>query len=75
MAETAAHLVDRVLPDVGLRQWVLTLPYPLRCRLAWDSALCQDVLACFHRRSHAFYAQQVSDTARTGPNTVVQFCW
>jgi ribosomal protein S27E len=28
MAQTAAHLVDRVLPDVPYRQWVLTLPLP-----------------------------------------------
>jgi len=27
MADTAAHLVDRVLPEVPTRQWVLTLPY------------------------------------------------
>ena len=26
MADTAAHLVDRVLPRVPVRQWVLTLP-------------------------------------------------
>jgi ribosomal protein S27E len=32
MADTAAHLVDRVLPPVSIRQWVLTLPYPLRYR-------------------------------------------
>ena len=25
MAETAAHLVDHVLPHVPVRQWVLTL--------------------------------------------------
>ncbi len=30
MAEQAAHLVDRVLPNVPVRQWVLTLPWELR---------------------------------------------
>ena len=30
MAERAAHLVDRVLPDVPVRQWVLSVPYRLR---------------------------------------------
>jgi hypothetical protein len=30
MADTAAHLIDRVLPEVRTRQWVLTLPYTLR---------------------------------------------
>jgi hypothetical protein len=33
MASGAAHLVDRVLPDVPVRQYVLSLPYELR-RLA-----------------------------------------
>ena len=35
MAERAAHLVDHVLPDVPVRQWVLTLPHRLRYLLAW----------------------------------------
>jgi hypothetical protein len=30
MYDIAARLVDRVIPDVPLRQWVLTLPYSLR---------------------------------------------
>jgi hypothetical protein len=30
MADTAARLVDRVLPEVPLRQWVLSLPFALR---------------------------------------------
>ena len=34
MAERAAHLVDRVLPAVGIRQWVLTLPWGRRLLLA-----------------------------------------
>jgi hypothetical protein len=29
------HLVNHVLPDLPIRQWVLTLPHRLR-RLAWD---------------------------------------
>ena len=34
MADTAAHLVDRVLPEVAIRQWLLSVPFALRCRLA-----------------------------------------
>jgi hypothetical protein len=30
MADVAAHLVDRVAPAFPLRQWVLTVLYPLR---------------------------------------------
>jgi hypothetical protein len=45
MAERAAHLVDRVLPDVPVRQWVLSLPHRLRYLLAWDHDLCRAVAA------------------------------
>jgi hypothetical protein len=36
MAERAVHLVDEVLPQVPVRQSVVTQPYRLRHRLAWD---------------------------------------
>ena len=49
MADTAAHLIDRVLPEVPTRQWVFTLPIPLRYRIAYDRNLCSDVLAVFIR--------------------------
>jgi hypothetical protein len=29
MAETAALLADEVLPDVPLRQWVISFPFPV----------------------------------------------
>lgn len=34
MAETAALLADEVLPDVLLRQWVISFPFPLRYLVA-----------------------------------------
>jgi len=34
MSDTAARLVDRVLPDVRLRQWVLSVLFELRIVLA-----------------------------------------
>jgi hypothetical protein len=49
MADTAAHLVDRVLPEVPIRQWVLSLPIPLRYRIAYDRELCSEVLGVFLR--------------------------
>jgi len=51
MADTAAHLVDRVIPEAPVRQWVLTLPYPLRYRCAWDARLTSEVLRAFCARS------------------------
>ncbi|MCP5058546.1 MAG: transposase, partial [bacterium] len=55
MADTATHLVDRVLPVVPIRQWVLTLPYPLRHPCAWDAKLTSAVLRAFLR---ALFAHQ-----------------
>jgi hypothetical protein len=34
MAQTAAHLVDRMIPPVPVRQWVISVPKRLRCFLA-----------------------------------------
>jgi len=55
MADTAAHLVERVLPEVPVRQWVLTLPYPLRLPCAWNAKLTSAVLRAFLR---ALFADQ-----------------
>jgi hypothetical protein len=44
MADTAAHLVDCVFPEVPVRQWVLTVPVALRYRLAFDAELTSAVL-------------------------------
>jgi Transposase zinc-binding domain len=34
MVESAAHLVERVIPQVPVRQWVLSFPIPLRILFA-----------------------------------------
>jgi len=47
MAQSAAHLVDHVIPVVPVRQWVLSVPFALRYRLAYDSSLLSDVLNVF----------------------------
>ena len=44
MTESAAHLLDDVLPRVPVRQWVLSVPYRLRYLLAWNHDLCRAVL-------------------------------
>ena len=49
MAETAAHMVDHVFPEVPARQWVLSIPFALRYRLAYDSGLMSKVLNAFVR--------------------------
>jgi len=49
MAQTAAHLVDNVIPRVPVRQWVLSLPTPLRLLLAAQPVLVTPVLQVMHR--------------------------
>ena len=39
MRETAAELVGLVVPEVPVRQWVLSLPWAMRLPVARDSAL------------------------------------
>ncbi len=58
MAQTAAHLVDRVLPDVPIRQWVLSVPKPLRLALAMDASLCRDVTRAHLRAVSASYVRR-----------------
>jgi hypothetical protein len=49
MAETAAHLVDCVIPPVPVRQRVLSLPIPLRLLLAAQPQLLASLLQVIHR--------------------------
>ena len=49
MTETAAHLVDHVLPPLPVRQWVLAVPKRLRYFLKRDAALQGATLRLFLR--------------------------
>ncbi len=76
MAERAAHLVDRVLPDVPIRQWVLSLPYRLRYRLAWDHDLCRAVAGVLVRSVFRVLGDRARDAGiargRGGAVVVIQ---
>jgi hypothetical protein len=61
MADTAAHLVDRVFPHVPVRQWVLSLPFALRYRLAYDSEMVTAALAVFIRALFGAYRRMARD--------------
>lgn len=49
MSQTAAHLVDHVIPHVPVRQWVLSLPIPLRVLMAAQPELVTPVLQVVQR--------------------------
>lgn len=76
MCATAANLIEHVLPEVALRQWVLTFPFPWRRRLAQDGARLSVLTRLFVESVQSFYAKRAavrgSLGAKTGAVTVVQ---
>lgn len=49
MVETSAHLVDSVLPRVGYRQWVLSMPKRVRWHLRQKPEAVSGLLKVFLR--------------------------
>ncbi len=75
MAETAAHLVDQVIPRVPVRQWVLSFPIPLRFLLAAHPHLLSPILGVINRAISTFLTKQAGLTraeAQTGAVTLIQ---
>jgi hypothetical protein len=75
MAETAALLVDEVLPRQPVRQWVLSLPYALRFLLATRPEVVTQVLGIVYRAISGHLIQKAGLTrtsAVTGAVTLIQ---
>jgi hypothetical protein len=76
MSELAAHLVERVLPRVPIRQWVFTVPVPVRYQLAFDAALTRAVLRVFLRTVFGWQRRRATrrglPDARGGAVTAIQ---
>ena len=76
MTERASHLVDYVIPEVPVRQYVLTLPFRLRFLAAFDHDLRRAVLRVFTNSVFAHYrlrARRIGlDDSRCGSVTVTQ---
>jgi hypothetical protein len=49
MSETAAHIVDSVIPCIPTRQWVLSVPAPFRLLIAYDSEALSVVVSVFKK--------------------------
>ena len=73
MAQTAVHLVDHVIPLAPVRQWVLSLPIPLRLLPAAQPKLVTPALPVVHRvitrrrptgRTPAFIASSANASSR-----------
>ena len=75
MSQTAAHLVDRVIPHVPVRQWVLSLPIPLRVLLAARPELVTPVLQVVQRMATRHLLGQAglrADEGHGGAVTLIQ---
>ncbi len=75
MAESAALLVDDILPEAPIRQWVLSFPYALRFLFAARPAVMGKVLGIVYRAlaTHLIRkAGYTTTTAHTGAVTLIQ---
>ena len=71
--DAAAHLVDAVLPAAPMRQWVLSLPIPVRWVLARRPALVGRVLAVFLRALSTWQRRRGRALAAEGAAGAVTF--
>ena len=77
MAETAAHLVDHIIPPLPVRQWVRSVPKRLRWYLAREPQALSPVLRILLRLSEAHPRRSSGDSsgARFGAVSFIhRFC-
>ena len=75
MSETAAHLVDHVLPHKNIRQWVLTFPVPIRLCLAVRPKVMARALEISHLVIGQYYRKKAglgAKNAKSGAVTLIQ---
>lgn len=61
MADTAAYLCDQVIPNVPMRTWTLTLPYPLRYLVAYNAEVLGDVVGAFNEALLGWLRRRAKD--------------
>ncbi len=75
LPESAALLVDKVLPEEPIRQWVLSVPFPLRFLFAAEPAAMGEVLAIVYRALARHLINKAGFTltaGQTGAVTLIQ---
>jgi hypothetical protein len=75
MVESAALLVDEVIPHVPIRQWVLSVPYPLRFLYATHAQALGECLTIVYRAIESFLIKKAGLTrgrAQGGAVTLIQ---
>ncbi len=75
MAESAALLVDEILPQRPMRQWVLSVPFQLRFLFASQPVIMGKALGIVYRAISTHIAKKsghTKATAHTGAVTLIQ---
>ena len=75
MVESAALLVDSVLPRQSIRQWVLSVPFPLRWLFASEPRILSKALGVVTRAIGTYLVKKAGfthATAKTGAVTLIQ---
>jgi hypothetical protein len=75
MADSAALLVDEILPFQPMRQWVLSVPYPLRFLFASNPKVMTSVLGIVDRSIATHLTHKAGfarPLAQTGAVTLIQ---
>ena len=72
MSETAHHLVENIIPKVPVRQYVLSLPFPLRYWLASSKRLMGKVHKILAQSVESFYCDASDKKTRGGSVTFIQ---
>ena len=67
MVVSAAHLVEHVLPEQPIRQWVLSFPYPLRFLFATRSAVLTQVLGVVYRANSTKRGRRLQGSYAAAP--------
>jgi ribosomal protein S27E len=69
MVATGAHMATKVLPDVPVRQWVLSVPYEIRWLLAAKAEVLSAVLRIFARTVSRWYEDVAKRAGVVEPKT------
>ena len=72
MAETAAYLVDNIIPPVRIRQYVLSVPIPLRYWMASNKNLLGKVHKIFASETQKFLHKK---TQKSITQWICLLCW
>ncbi len=76
MAESAIHLIDNVLPERAMRQWVISLPFPLRYVLSTNKEIQNKIHNIVINEVHNYYIEKARrhgiKDAKAGSITFIQ---